>query len=233
MPEFISILRWIRDIVYPQLLETNENVKIVADNMEEVKALNTSIEDGVLPFERIVITVTTIGELLELSHSNGDIVIVKDLNRGGTFIYDATQRAVNNGGTIFDGWVRQFNGAVNVKWFGAIDDDDGSLTTTNSKDAFTKCFEYLNSIGGGTIYLPKDKTGGYFLNGDDTTQVTTPIEIVAEEGVYLRFIYSGGITNSPFASNNLKYNRELKKIMHNFGFNTYIFQIITSMIIFS
>ena len=53
MPEFISILRWIRDVVSPQLIETNENVKIVADNMEEVKALNTSIEDGVFPFEKI------------------------------------------------------------------------------------------------------------------------------------------------------------------------------------
>ena len=47
-----------------------------------------------------------------------DTVIVKDLNRGGTFIYDATQSAINNGGTIFDGWVRQYSGAVNVKWFG-------------------------------------------------------------------------------------------------------------------
>lgn len=56
-----------------------------------------------------------------------DTVIVKDLNRGGIFIYDATQSAVNNGGTIFDGWVRQYTGAVNVKWF----DLDNALDSTN------------------------------------------------------------------------------------------------------
>lgn len=122
MPEFISILRWIRDIVYPQLIETNANVKIVADNIEEVKALNTSIEDGVMPFEKITTTTKTIDSLLMSSASNGDTVIVKDSNRGGTFVYDDTQSAVNNGGTVFDGWVRQFSGAVNVKWFGAVGD---------------------------------------------------------------------------------------------------------------
>ena len=169
MPEFISILRWIRDIVYPQLLETNENVKIVADNIEEVKALNISIEDGVLPFEKIATTTETIDSLLTLSASNGDISIVKEDGlvyiyesyqwickewktvysivelesldvliyskaklvldrRSGDFIYDATKSTTNNGGTIFDGWVRQYSGAVNVKWFGAV--GDGTVDDT-------------------------------------------------------------------------------------------------------
>ena len=38
--------------------------------------------------------------------NTGDVVIVRDMNRGGTFIYDATKSAENNGGTIFDGWTR-------------------------------------------------------------------------------------------------------------------------------
>lgn len=105
--------------------------------------------------------------------------------------------------------------------FGGLDDDDGSLASTNNKDAFAAYFAYLNSIGGGKLYLPKTQTGGYFINGDDNTPVTTPIEVVADEGVYLRIIYSGGITNSPFANNNLKYNRELLKIQQNFGFKNY------------
>ncbi len=73
-----------------------------------------------------------------------DTVIVKDLNRGGTFIYDATQSAVNNGGTIFDGWVRQFSGAVNVKWFGAKGDG-----ITDDTDAIQK----VVSLSKGIIYV--------------------------------------------------------------------------------
>lgn len=110
---------------------------------------------------------------------------------------------------------------VSILTFGGVDDDDGSLTTTNNLLAFSKYFTYLNSIGGGTMYLPKTNTGGYFINGDDTTQVLAPIEVFAEEGVYLRIIYSGGTSNSPFANNNLKYNRELTKIQQNFGFTNY------------
>ena len=64
------------------------------------------------------ISLNTIEDLA--TYTGTGLVIVKDLNRGGTFIYDATQSAVNNGGTVFDGWVRQFSGAVNVKWFGAV-----------------------------------------------------------------------------------------------------------------
>ena len=110
---------------------------------------------------------------------------------------------------------------ITILDFGGVDDDDGTLTTTNNLIAFAKYFTYLNSIGGGKMYLPKTDTGGYFINGDDVTPVLAPIEIVADEGVYLRIIYSGGIANSPFANNDLKYNRELLKIQQNFGFKNY------------
>jgi len=67
------------------------------------------------------IVVADIDELL-LLNTNKEInttAIVKDSNRGGVFNYDGAQSGVNNGGTIFNGWVRQYDGAVNVKWFGA------------------------------------------------------------------------------------------------------------------
>jgi len=70
------------------------------------------------------IVVADIDELL-LLNTNKEInttAIVKDSNRGGVFIYDGAQSGVNNGGTIFNGWVRQYDGAVNVKWFGAVGD---------------------------------------------------------------------------------------------------------------
>lgn len=53
-----------------------------------------------------------------------ETVVVKDADRGGTFIWSSTGTA--NGGTVFAGstgfWVRQYSGAVNVKWFGAVGD---------------------------------------------------------------------------------------------------------------
>jgi len=70
------------------------------------------------------VVVADIDELL-LLNTNKEInttAIVKDNNRGGVFNYDGAQSGVNNGGTIFNGWVRQYDGAVNVKWFGAVGD---------------------------------------------------------------------------------------------------------------
>jgi len=82
------------------------------------------------------IVVADIDELL-LLNTNKEInttAIVKDSNRGGVFVYDATQSGVNNGGTIFNGWVRQYDGAVNVKWFGAKEDSafDSTTAITNA-----------------------------------------------------------------------------------------------------
>ena len=79
--------------------------------------------------DQIVVAVETI-EDFPTNAETGDTVIVKDISRGGTFIYDATQSAVNNGGTIFDGWKRVFSDAVNVKWFGAKGDGITNDTTS-------------------------------------------------------------------------------------------------------
>ena len=66
--------------------------------------------------------VETIDELSLVDINKYTTAIVKDLDRGGTFVYDSTKVAENNQGTIFNGWVRQYDGDVNVKWFGAKGD---------------------------------------------------------------------------------------------------------------
>lgn len=73
----------------------------------------------------IAIAVDTINDF-PLVASTGDVVIVRDLDRGGTFIYDSTEVVNHNGGTNFNGWLRQYSGEVNLKWFGAIEGTDCS-----------------------------------------------------------------------------------------------------------
>jgi hypothetical protein len=105
---------------------------------------------------------------------------------GGLFNYDATQSAVNNGGTIINGWVRQYSGAVNVKLFGAKGDKvaDDTIPINN-------CIEALPN--GGSIELPD---GDYLITG--------PIHIkysaisLRGSGVNSTRIYSSGVSTDGF-----------------------------------
>lgn len=72
------------------------------------------------------------------------VAIVKDVDRGGLFFYDASLSGTNNGGTIFDGWVRYYSGDVNVKWFGV----QGDGTTDDTSNLQTCLDTHTN------IYIP-------------------------------------------------------------------------------
>jgi hypothetical protein len=76
----------------------------------------------VLTGEGINFTVSTVDDFPTLNLEDNLVCIVTDENRGGTFIYRSAKATINNEGTIFDGWERQFSGPVNVKWFGAKGD---------------------------------------------------------------------------------------------------------------
>lgn len=69
-----------------------------------------------------VIVVKTVDDLSLIDTVAYSTAIVKDIDRGGTFIYDNSKALENNSGTVFNGWVRQYDVAVNVKWFGAKGD---------------------------------------------------------------------------------------------------------------
>ncbi len=107
-----------------------DNVNIVAANI--ANSIGENI--GVLSLNR-----ATIADMIAIPNPSTDLTcIVTDKNQGGTFVYDSTQSTVNNGGTIFNGWIRQYSGAVNVKWFGA--DHTG---TEDSSKAFNLLINFL------------------------------------------------------------------------------------------
>lgn len=86
--------------------------------------------------------------------------------RGGIFHYDATQSGVNNGGTIFNGWVREYNDFINVKWFGAIADGvtDNSAAFTAAANATTD--KQLIFIPTGQYYTTTGGSGEYITGGN-------------------------------------------------------------------
>ena len=91
--------------------------------------------------------VDTVEDLLIIP-SSYFTAIVRDLNRGGTFIWSSTGTA--NGGTVFAGatgfWTRQYSGAVSVKWFGAVGDG-----VTYDKVAIQSAIDYGYEITGDNL----------------------------------------------------------------------------------
>ena len=53
--------------------------------------------------------VQTVDELVSLDGLEGDTVVVTDEDRGGVFVYREDNVGTNNGGTIFNGWTRQYD----------------------------------------------------------------------------------------------------------------------------
>ena len=65
--------------------------------------------------------VKTLDDLLTAPIEVG-VAVVTEPNKGGVFLYQDSKKDINNGGTIIKGWVRQYDGDVNVKWYGATGD---------------------------------------------------------------------------------------------------------------
>lgn len=156
--------------------------------------------------------------------SVGDAALRSDLKKGsGTSNIMGTTDAT---GSVARNLSDIISDNKNLLSFGGMDDFDGTnaSSATNNKDAFARYFTYLNSIGGGDLRLIKttDGTGKYYINGDDSTPVTSPIRIVADDGVSIYLTYSGGAQNSPLVNTGLKSNIQIPIQYLNFGFGSYI-----------
>jgi len=127
----------------------------------------------------IAVAVDTINDF-PLDASDGDTVIVRDLDRGGTFIYDSSKVAEHNDGTNFNGWIRQYSGDVNVKWFGV--DDAGLVDCSNILINIISNFRTIYFPDG--IYLLSNKIGKlpYFTTLRGQSMSNTRFRVTANEG---------------------------------------------------
>ena len=157
---------------------------------------NLAINNGITIFNgwtrqaEIPAIVETIDDLSTVDITKYSVVIVKDIDRGGTFIYDNSKALENNGGTVFNGWVRQYDGAVNVKWFGAKDDG-----VTDNTNIYTNIINFIEE--GSTIEWTNGKYVGNFvsnksfiLNGNSATliPVTSTNACIRFEGTISEYL---------------------------------------------
>lgn len=91
--------------------------------------------------------VDSLAEMLELPAKTGATCLWRDALRGGTFIYDETKASENDGGVVFDGWVRRYTKEVDVFWFGAVgngiaDDSAAIQAAFNTSSSGVICSGY-------------------------------------------------------------------------------------------
>lgn len=139
----------------------------------------------------IAISVDTIENMTAISlPQEGQVVVVRDANRGGVFIYRST--GVANGGTIFDSssigkWYRKYDGAINVKWFGAVGDG-----INDDLSSIQKCNDYVASSGTEFGFKNIDFPDGiYVMSG--TLNWGSTIVANSKGSVILRWSLSSGI----------------------------------------
>ncbi len=124
--------------------------------------------------------VDTIAEL-EVQSGYAGIMVVSDTLRGGEFIYDASLSGVNNGGTVFDGWVRQFTGQSYAPWYGVENTPEAITLLTPQAGEYFKVDDDLfgesiltyNGAEWDTTYLGESQSQAQIfwqsVNGNEST----------------------------------------------------------------
>ena len=87
--------------------------------------------------DQLVMAVDTIADMeaittgvLDTSYDGTTCIVKADGGRNGTFVYSYAEKANDNQGTNFNGWVRQYDGEVYTSWFGVV--ADGTISVANT-----------------------------------------------------------------------------------------------------
>jgi hypothetical protein len=138
--------------------------------------------------------VDTVDELANLPGEDKQVCIVSDKDRGGVFVYDSSKSNVNDGGTVFNGWVRQYDGAVNVKWFGAkgdgVNDDTLSIKQAINSSNYINFPEGVYKITD-TLYLKPN----LILKGKSRVTASNEANVIIEyygNGVCIQALKDSG-----------------------------------------
>lgn len=152
-----------------------------------IPAINTTIQDinqieqEIIEISQNAINAISLDTIEDLTtYTGSSLVIVKDLNRGGIFV-SKTEIDIDpntgslytvNGGTVFAKlgggfWVRQYSGAVNVKWFGAVGDG-----ITDDRLSFTKAL-----LSSDSVLVPSGNTFLFNVTGG----LTSVVEVVSNK----------------------------------------------------
>lgn len=132
-----------------------------------------------------IVTINTIRNLSTIDITKIKSAFVSGYARlndggGGFFSYDPEKATTNNSGTIINGWVRQYSGAVNVKWFGAK--ADGLNTASSIQSAIDS--------GAKEIFVP---AGTYRLDGEKLKRILnlrSDLRLFGEAGTIFDFSHN-------------------------------------------
>lgn len=164
------------------------------------KTVKTQLPDDLLYEERIdasggvagnntsILSVSTVDNFTSLERRGRSRFYVDDINRGGSFSFVPTSEGLTpNGGTIFaveGGYaVRNYNGPVDVKWFGAV--GDGATDDTAKIQAALNFFDEVlldkgNTFNSSTLTISGNKK----LYGEGTIKCTSAVNLFNLNGDY-------------------------------------------------
>tara|TARA_R110000796_G_scaffold15124_2_gene48650 strand:+ start:1735 stop:3891 length:2157 start_codon:yes stop_codon:yes gene_type:complete len=165
---------------YPVVSGAPVNIYVAASSYSlSVNNKHGSLVTSSLTVSSASISLTSVGSL-PLAATTGDVAIVNEIGRGGTFVFNSLLVGSDNQGTNFNGWIRQYTGAVQATWFGTGTADDSALL----QKIFTADFEdvFVNDIcavSSTVDFRPTGKENQKTISGNNAKSIADSISAIS------------------------------------------------------